>query len=149
QASFSDGPPGTSAMISSAMCGGARPFCTTRLCERFPAGGRNIGHSRIFGTAGFFGSVTAQLQTQKCHPHSPYPISLLAVQERHAGQAAGSARTDQVDGVARLERRQLRSFPDGIIYLIDTVGQCQSAPLQHHLVRMVHAPHSELSEATY
>src|SRR5262245_42469333 len=54
-ASFSDGPPGTSAMINSEMCGGARPSSTT--LRRLPAATRNIGQSRSFGSAGFFGSA--------------------------------------------------------------------------------------------
>jgi hypothetical protein len=66
-ASFFEGSPGTSSMISSDIVGGARPSSTIDLCRRFPAGRANIGHSRSFGMVGFFGSPTAQLQTQKCH----------------------------------------------------------------------------------
>lgn len=60
---FSDGPPGTSAMISSEIWGGARPSSGALLCWRFPTGARNIGQSRSFANAGFFGSATTPLLT--------------------------------------------------------------------------------------
>ena len=65
--------------MSSDICGGARPSCAALLCCTLPGGERNIGHSRNFGRAGFFGSAMALLQTHRATHTRSYPISLLAV----------------------------------------------------------------------